>query len=83
MQKINVLDAVERLISTFNKVDSFDVAGIDLSDRVLDNRIITLEGYVRFLESEGIPKLETIRDSLVKKIDDEGIGATNDRSDLL
>lgn len=64
MKKENVLDVVERLSSTISKVDDFDVSSVDLSDRVLDNRIITLEGYLRFLESEAIPKLERIRDSI-------------------
>ena len=78
MRKVNVLDAVDRLISTLNKVDKFDVAGIELSDRVLDNRIITLEGYIRFLESEGIPKLAEIKSRLLKELDEEKVGVYND-----
>lgn len=78
MRKVNVLDAVDRLISTLRKVDDFDVADIELSERVLDNRIITLDGYIRFLESEGIPKLAAVRDKLKKELDEEKVGAYND-----
>lgn len=78
MRKVNVLDAVDRLTSTLNKVDDFDIANIDLSERVLGNRIITLEGYIRFLETEAIPKLVAIRDNLSRKLSDEEVGAYND-----
>ncbi|MEJ6952035.1 hypothetical protein [Natronospora cellulosivora (SeqCode)] len=82
MKKANVLDAIERLKSTLEKVEGFDVSDIDLSDRVLDNRIITLEGYMRFLENEGIPKLEKIYDKLLNE-NNEKVGVYNDGSDLL
>lgn len=78
MRKVNVLDAVDRLTSTLSKVEKFDIGGIDLSERVLDNRVITLEGYVRFLETEAIPKLSSIRDNLAAKLDAEGKGEYND-----
>lgn len=68
MGKVNVLDALDRLTSTISKVEEFDLTGIDLSDRVLDNRIITLEGYIRFLENEAIPKLMAIRNNIEKKV---------------
>lgn len=60
MKKVNILDAVNRLSSTLSKVEDFTVTDVNLSDRVLDNRIITLEGYLRFLEMEGIPKIKSI-----------------------
>jgi hypothetical protein len=60
MKKVNILDAVDRLSSTLSKVEAFTVNDINLSDRVLDNRIITLEGYLRFLEMEGVPKIASI-----------------------
>ncbi|MFP4660725.1 MAG: hypothetical protein ACLFPF_00900 [Halanaerobiales bacterium] len=79
MRKVNVLDAVERLISTLQKVDEFNVDGIEMSERVLDNRIITLEGYIRFLESEAIPKLERIREKIATELlDEEEVGVYND-----
>ena len=64
MPKSNVLDAIERLNFALNKLEDFNELDIDLSERVMDNRIITLEGYIRYLESEGIPKLQKITDSL-------------------
>jgi len=75
MAKPNILDAIERLNFAISKVEDFDITNIDLSERVLDNRIITLEGYLRFLEREGIPKMKRI----YKKLGSEA----NDRSDIL
>ncbi len=60
----NILDAVERMNSTIDKVDDFDELNLELSERILDNRIITLEGYLRYLDSEGIPKMKRILDKL-------------------
>ena len=64
MAKANILDAVERLNFALSKVDDFEELNIELSDRVLDNRIITLEGYLRFFDSVGIPKIKEIYESL-------------------
>ncbi|HHU91975.1 MAG TPA: hypothetical protein GXZ20_02400 [Halanaerobiaceae bacterium] len=72
MGKVNVLDAIDRLTSTINKVEDFDLSSIDLSERVLDNRIITLEGYIRFIENEAIPKLTTIRNNIEKQVGGSG-----------
>ncbi len=72
MGKVNVLDAIDRLTSTINKVEDFDLLSIDLSERVLDNRIITLEGYIRFIENEAIPKLTTIRNNIEKQVGGSG-----------
>jgi len=74
MKKVNILDAVDRLSSTLNKVEAFTVNDINLSDRVLDNRIITLEGYLRFLEMEGIPKIT----SIWEKISESGLETRED-----
>lgn len=78
MGKVNVLDALDSLSSTINKVEEFDISGIDLSERVLDNRIITLEGYIRFLENEAIPKLSRIRDNITDKLNGEQEGGNDD-----
>ncbi|ACL69987.1 hypothetical protein Hore_12370 [Halothermothrix orenii H 168] len=64
MKKANILEAINRLNSALSKVKDFDVSTVDLSDRVLDNRIITLEGYLRFLENEGIPKIRSIYEKI-------------------
>jgi len=70
MTEPNVLDVIERLNFAISKVEDFDISGIDLSERVLDNRIITLEGYLRFLEREGIPKIKNIYDKSRSEADD-------------
>lgn len=64
MAKTNVLDAIERLNFALNKLEDFDELDIELSERVRDNRIITLDGYMRYLESEGIPKIRKIVEAL-------------------
>ncbi|MFW5786847.1 MAG: hypothetical protein ACOCV3_01130 [Halanaerobiales bacterium] len=64
-----ILKAIDYLNSAFSKIEDFDLNSIDFSDRVLDNRIITLEGYLRFLEREGIPRLK----SLTEKIEGDQI----------
>lgn len=83
MEKASILDAINRLNSALSKVEDFDVSSVNLSNRVLDNRIITLEGYVRFLEREGIPKIKSIWES----VSDEELkvleGNLDDWSDLL
>ena len=78
MEKVNILDAVDTLKSALSKIEGFDIEGIQLSDRVLDNRIITLEGYLRFLDREGIPKLERIRDLLPDQLYTLVEGGKND-----
>ena len=78
MEKVNILDAVDTLKSALSKIEGFDIEGIQLSDRVLDNRIITLEGYLRFLDREGIPKLERIRDLLPDQLYTVVEGGKND-----
>jgi len=75
MAKPSILDAIERMNFAISKVEDFDISKIDLSERVLDNRIITLEGYLRFLEREGIPKLKRIYKNTRSEEDD--------RSDIL
>jgi len=55
-----ILSAVNTLDRALTKVTKFEKNNIEFSDRVLDNRIITLEGYLRFLNKEGIPRLKTL-----------------------
>ena len=64
MSKLNVMNAVERLEFVFDKVEDFDELELDLSDRVLENRIITLEVYLKFLNNVGIPTLEDTLEKL-------------------
>ena len=60
MTASKILNAVESLDSALTKAYDFNPADIEFSKRVLDNRIITLEGYLRFLEKEGIPRLKSL-----------------------
>ena len=71
----DIINAIDNLDSALSKAKDFDVNQIDFSDRVLDNRIITLEGYLRFLKKEGIPRL--------KALSNKTEGDSNDRSDIL
>lgn len=64
MSRDRVLDAIEKLNLAVKRVDDIDESEIDLSKRVLENRIITLEGYLRYMESVGIPTIKEIRDFL-------------------
>lgn len=58
--KKSVLNAVEKLNTVLNKVDDFKELDLEISERVKDNRIITLEGYLKFLDEVGIPRLKKI-----------------------
>jgi len=55
-----ILSAVNTLDRALTKVTKFEKDNIEFSERILDNRIITLEGYLRFLNKEGIPRLKTL-----------------------
>ncbi len=54
-----IINAIDNLEAALEKVSKIALEDINFSKRVLDNRIITLEGYLRFLEREGIPRLES------------------------
>jgi molecular chaperone GrpE (heat shock protein) len=71
----DIVNAIDNLDSALSKARNFNIDQVDFSDRVLDNRIITLEGYLRFMEREGIPRL--------KKITNKIEGDSDDRSDIL
>ena len=60
----NILDAVEKLNFVLRKVKDFEDLDLELSDKILDNRIITLEGYMRYLDAEGIPKIKDLSNSI-------------------
>ena len=75
MAKDNLLNAVEQLNSALNKVHDFDVSSFDLSERVKENRIITLDGYLKFLNNVGIPEIKEIYETLKE--------VNHDRSDIL
>ena len=60
----NILDAIERLNFVLRKVKDFEELDVELSEKILDNRVITLEGYLRYLDVEGIPKIKDLYNSL-------------------
>ncbi len=55
-----VLDIIEYIDSAVNKTEQFNDYSPEMSDRVLDNRIMTLEGYIRYIERETMPKLKVL-----------------------
>lgn len=64
MAKDNLLNAVEQLNTALNKVDDLDLDSLELSDRVKENRIITLDGYLKYLDNVGVPQIKKINESL-------------------
>jgi hypothetical protein len=65
-----LIDAIEYIDTAVNKTEQFDNYSPEMSNKVLDNRIITLEGYIRYIEKETMPRLE----SLVKKLEEVNNG---------
>ncbi|MFP4021308.1 MAG: hypothetical protein ACLFUK_06845 [Halanaerobium sp.] len=55
-----VIDAIEYIDTAVNKTEQIDDYSPEMSEKVLDNRIMTLEGYIRYIERETMPKLENL-----------------------
>ena len=55
-----VIDIIEYIDSAVNKTEQFMDYSPEMSERVLDNRIMTLEGYIRYIERETMPKLKIL-----------------------
>lgn len=55
-----VLEAIKYIKMAVNKTEEFDDYSPEMSSRVLDNRIITLEGYMKYIEKEALPKFENL-----------------------
>jgi len=55
-----VIDVIEYIDTAVNKTEQFDDYSPEMSEKVLDNRIMTLEGYIRYIERETMPKLENL-----------------------
>jgi len=55
-----VIDVIEYIDTAVNKTEQFEDYSPELSEKVLDNRIMTLEGYIRYIERETMPKLENL-----------------------
>lgn len=73
----NIMNAVSRLKSISKKLDKVDLENLDLSPRVLENRILTLEGYLSYLDQVGLPKIQEYFDLAVGK-SEVMVGGEND-----
>jgi len=65
VRKVDVLDVVKRLRSISQRAKKVNSNNVDLGERVLENRIMVLEGYLNFLDQEAIPVLKQI----IKELD--------------
>ena len=55
-----VIDAVDYIDEAVKKSEQFKNYSPEMSSKVLDNRIITLEAYIKFIERETIPLMENL-----------------------
>jgi len=55
-----VIDVIEYIDAAVNKTEQFENFSPEMSNKVLDNRIMTLEGYIRYIERETMPRLESL-----------------------
>ncbi|PUU92730.1 hypothetical protein [Halanaerobium congolense] len=55
-----VINAIDYIDEAVNKSEQLTNYSPEISSKVLDNRIITLEGYIRYIERETIPVLENL-----------------------
>jgi hypothetical protein len=65
-----VIDVIDFIDTALNKTEQFNDYSPEMSNKVLDNRIMTLEGYIRYIERETLPRLE----SLVEKLEEVNDG---------
>lgn len=55
-----VLDVINYINSAVDKTEEIKDLPPEMSSKVLDNRIMALEGYIRYIERETIPKLQNL-----------------------
>jgi len=55
-----VIDVIEYIDEAVNKTEQFENYSPEMSNKVLDNRIMTLEGYIRYIERETMPRLKNL-----------------------
>lgn len=55
-----VLDVITYINSAVDKTEDIKDLPPEMSNKVLDNRIMALEGYIRYIERETIPKLQNL-----------------------
>ncbi|MGM0498693.1 MAG: hypothetical protein ACQERL_00625 [Bacillota bacterium] len=65
-----IIDAVDYIGEAVNKSEQFKNYSPEMSSKVLDNRIISLEAYIKFIERETIPVME----NLVKMLEEADNG---------
>ncbi len=65
LRKVDVLDVIKKLKVTSGKAKKINVSEISMGERVLENRIIVLEGYLNFLDRAALPVMKEICERLV------------------
>lgn len=55
-----VTDVIAYINKAVNKSEQLNDYSPEMSSKVLDNRIITLAAYIRYIESETIPALKNL-----------------------
>ncbi len=65
LRKVDVLDIIKKLKVTSGKAKKINVSEISMGERVLENRIIVLEGYLNFLDRAALPVMKEICERLV------------------
>lgn len=51
---------MERIRGLAQKAERLDPSTLDIGDKVMENRIIVLEGYLNFLEQAALPAMKSI-----------------------
>lgn len=55
-----VMEAMEDINLVIKRLKRLNLEEVDIDNKILDNRVITLEGYLRFMDRDGIPELKKI-----------------------
>ncbi len=58
----SVLFAIENFNAAFRRIDDINPEEVELEEKIMDNRIMSIESYLRFLERDGIDDFKKIRD---------------------
>ncbi|RCW45370.1 MULTISPECIES: hypothetical protein [unclassified Halanaerobium] len=65
-----MLEAIAYIDSAVEKSAQFNNFAPEMSDRVLDNRIITLEGYIKYIDKEGLNLMKEFIQELEEETND-------------
>lgn len=65
-----VIEVINYIDTAVDRTEHFDDYSPEMSSKVLDNRIITIEAYIKYIERETLPKLK----NLVKMFEVENNG---------